>query len=270
MSFIAEVASSIHRFLWDINAQDQTSQPTPEEGFKNNLLKYSAMPMSLEECITNCCNCVKEVLSEPDCDLSETHQKEIKFYLANFNKEVDRTFVLDINQSGVLKAAFQDCLGDVFKEKWIAAMAKAFYSISTMDNYYPKIFAMEKWSQQFFVGVDYFSQWENNIAHRYFVSELMTMLAKGFVTYSDKVKQKKIETITAQAEKNLNSFNKDQMESLKEIAAQNKLGSHPDIDKGLDLLKKCIFNQGALRRFKTPAASDKSFQSFARIVNASN
>jgi hypothetical protein len=273
MSFLTVIASQAMAFIWGNHPQVQHT-PTSTEIFKKHLSAFAAVSVDRRECIENCVQASKNMLQPADCDLSETSKAAIELHLENFNTAVDQTSYLTKDDAEDLKIRFKQSLCEVVVDKWADVVAKSFYPILSISDEQEKVVAAQKWTRQYFEGVDYFNKWIGFFlfVRGEFVATLQQKTSLAFHTYSFEVIQKKMETMHTRAEKDPISFGRmmDEVEAKlekdptslsvleKEYVELAKalaccITHHwPDIDKKMDLLKKCIWSGYALQKFRTP------------------
>ncbi|HSW85982.1 MAG TPA: hypothetical protein VLG49_00620 [Rhabdochlamydiaceae bacterium] len=271
MSFFTNIISSerVKSFFWGSINEVPSNPKTLGEVYKENLSTFSARSVSLDGCIKNCITSVENVLQPADCDLSEISQKVIEFHLNNFNKAVEETY-LYVNEPDIVNTEFKKSLCEVIEGKWAVTVAKSFYSILSISDEKERVAAVQKWTHQYFVGVDYFNKWKGLftfIQKRDFVINLEQKTILALHNYSNEVAQEKIKVMLARAEKHPLSFasiwetamakEKEDPNSLsilekeyvefrqilkQPIASHSMIMNRPDVDKKIELLKKCIWD----------------------------
>jgi hypothetical protein len=241
---------------------------TNKELFHVHLLSYSEVTMSVDMCIGQCCNSIKAVLTESDCDLSETSQKTLGHYLENFDRLVDRkSFRFENFEKNVLKTKFKSSFGEVVKEKWAAAKAKEFSPILKMDNEKQKVVALESWTKQFFAGVDYFSQWDKTDVNHQFVDALREKVISAFHQVSDQANREMIQTALARAEKMPIQSSLSQKDKI-HLGAENAsmiIRVQAEVSQGAHLMKRCIRTGDIFLKFKS-ITPETSYALFAGVI----
>ncbi|HSW86202.1 MAG TPA: hypothetical protein VLG49_01740 [Rhabdochlamydiaceae bacterium] len=251
-TFLSGVVNCAKYLLWGNDTQIQTPSE-PEEVIVKNLFPFTS-EMNKENYIENLCACIKQALAESDYDLSQTSQKVIESHLKSFNAAMDEPSYLTVTEVKNMKNDFKKSLGQIIKEGWASLMAKSFYPIPRIDDEKLRASASEKWAQQFYAGVDYFTKWEGAPA------DCESIVLQAFRDHSHNVKQQKMEAIIARAQKDPIGFDqlvltahskKENTSSLSEeekkflesegIMRQYLFKNLSDIDKELDLLKQSIW-----------------------------
>jgi len=125
------------------------------DAFKENLAKCSWAYQSPEQCITNCIESIKGALQPSDYELSDASKQGIDAHVDNFNKAVEETSLLTLDQMEKLKCDFKRSLGAAIREKWASIVAKSFYPIPLITDENGRIKAAQKWTHQFYVGLEY-------------------------------------------------------------------------------------------------------------------
>ncbi|MGC1878407.1 MAG: hypothetical protein WA347_04030 [Rhabdochlamydiaceae bacterium] len=278
MSFLSGITNGMSPPLWENNPPSQPiSERCPKGMFQEALASFSLEWTDLQECIERCCKCVEEgSITESDCDLSDVSQQVILLQLENFNIAVDETRFLTIKQVESLKSAFKTAFANIVEEKWASVSAKLFYEIPKIENINQRASAAEKWSEQFYSGMDYFYKWDDE----FFldgdqVADLQKLLLPVYRAYYYEVKQQKTEVFAARAEKDPIGFQsfiqavdekqerrridniipiyseeeEDVMECARFLTSCATL-NFTAIDDEMKALRKCIWNGYTIREFK--------------------
>ena len=244
---------------WVFPAQPQT----PKEVFKTSLSKFKDVDISEADCLKNCVEGVLKALKPAECDLSDTSQQLLDSYVSDFVNEVDTPSYLIGYEKGRLKVEFKKRLGEAITEKWAAVMAESFYRIPTISDQQEKIVAAQKWTHQYFIGVKYLTQCQDegsSVIHGYFVGKLAAATQSAFHTHSHNEIQKRAETMKRQYENDPAGFAKrleglnvkveseegtqivdKEIEQLAKDCAQSLLMHWPNIDENVAFLKKSIW-----------------------------
>jgi hypothetical protein len=274
MAFLINMMGGVKSFIWGSHQETQNAAQTPLEVFEENLSSFSEMSIDRSKCVENCIQSVIDLLQPEDYNLSDTSQKIIEGYLEGFNQIVDKTSYLMESETLALKADFKSSLCNVAEEKWAVFMAKSFYPISSISNADEQVEAAQKWTHQYFLGVDYFNEWEGSYTfiQAEFVAKLQQKTSLALRAYAQEMNQKKIQAMQAKAERDPVSFEKKMVEveakrekdptslfssekeyiEFTEILASCVTLYWPEIDKKIELLQKCIWNGYTFQKFKEP------------------
>ncbi|HSW85973.1 MAG TPA: hypothetical protein VLG49_00575, partial [Rhabdochlamydiaceae bacterium] len=186
-----------------------------------------------------------------------------------------------------LKTTFKKSLCEVVEERWADSVAKSFYPILSISDEAEQIAAAQKWTEQYFVGADYFNKWEGfTFIHGKVVAKLQQKTLFAFHAYCHEMIQKKIEVMQTRAEKDPVSFGrmmkeahaklekdptslsileKEYVEFTKNLDCLTQL---PVIYKKMELLRKCIWYGYTLQECHQPIIdNDTSTLIFERIFN---
>lgn len=237
--------------------------------FKEHLGDFSALYISQDECIENCIKAIKDNCEFENGNISETNRKIFAEYLEIFNKSVNESPYSSIkDESEKLKIAFNKSLCKIIEQKWAHFMAKSFYQMLSIADKKEQAIDAQIWTGQYYLGVDYFSEWESWPIDNELVIKLEQKTLSAFQTYCRDLIQKKMKTMLARAERDPMSFQKGMLEAMtireKDPASfsaseaecvtflqdlSNGIAPYsPDIEKKMALLKECIWHGFAIRK----------------------
>lgn len=261
------------------------------EVYKEQLSTFAGMSISRHDCISNCIKSVERILKPADCDLSLSSQKVIESCLEDFNKAVDETSYLTIDETQGVKTAFKSkVMREIVEKMWIVHEVESFYPILLLSNEDEQVAAAQKWTAQYFIGLAYFNhrltgefvgemQGKTSAAARNYLHDEMQkkMAAFGvrmekdpmsFATLLRQIESEVTDPSTLSiAKKDLTLFSTDEKECIEVIENTTACVTMdwPDIKEKLELLKMCIWNGFTLRDLNTPIPDSAAQRLFIKI-----
>lgn len=252
--------------------------------YKEQLNAFAGYSLSQEECIGNCIRSLKDSLISLDCSLSVTSKKTIEIHLENFNQTVDKTSNLLSDHANKLKIAFKLSLYGVIEKKWIESVIKSFYSILMEPSERTQVLAAQKWTHNYFEGLNYFNPREENaLFTEEFIQEMQKKTIDAAHEYLYDEAYQKMDAASVRSQRDALSFVKimqgiedkspvDSNSSSREEECfefefvrmiVDSLAFDPsDVTKKEELLKKCIghgYEHQKLNRSIFDPASDNFF-----------
>jgi hypothetical protein len=291
MSFLSRITSSVSHLIWGDNSQPIPKR-SPEEIFQQTLADFSLNQIDLKECIQRCCQCTREeAFTESDCDLSYTSRELIRLQLENFNLAVDKTNFLTLKQAASLKSAFNGAFSNFVKEKWASVVAKSFYPIPKIENINQRASAAEMWSVQFYSGLDYFCEWDEDPLIAGYVADFQRLLLQAYKAHHHEVKQWKMEACAARSEKDPTGFQsllqtidaKEEMRRMGNVITYSEgekdameyvaffasciTSNFNELGDEMKALKKCIWDGFTIRQFRGMITPQRRHELFVKAFN---
>ncbi len=168
-----------------INAADhsKTSTHAPplqpiRQVFNTNISVQSTEDSCLNDCKYVIDKIVKVWDSRNDTNIEET----IYIHSASLNSVIARFTELKPVDVVLIRLKSKEYLFKALKAKWVADLAKSFYSIPEYDDVNKRVSATEQWAIRFFQGAPAFACEET--LSRHFVNELADDVEKDFYLYS--------------------------------------------------------------------------------------
>ncbi len=278
MSLLGSLASSAWSIRTRLFGRDPDAVPSelkaPIEVFQESLENFSDRGIDKDECVKRCTQSVGDLFQPADWTLSDPSRTTaiIVPHLDAFNEAVDKIPYL-VSEAEGLKLLFKASLCRVVEEKWAGFMAQSFYPILLLSSGEEKGVAAQKWTYQYFKGVDYFRELKGYpFIEGGFVATLEKMTLTAFYNCSLEKRQQEMQGMLARLKEPIfaeevraaaakedtdpTSLSRPEAEAvafartLAHYTSCSFNDNWPDIDANLKLLQRCIWQGFTLQSLK--------------------
>lgn len=159
------------------------------EVFKENLSLFANHYLERDECVEYCVNKVNTLLPPGVGELSDASRKTVESYFESFSSAVMKSGLGA--ESKALNETFKIALCDAVEEKWAIFAARSFYDMIAAKK--EQIVSAQKWTDQFFRGLECFNNWENSrdIILSDFINKLKSKTIKALGAHFNEIFEKK-------------------------------------------------------------------------------